>query len=319
MTTYFLHDNQPATGAIAVYELMHFLATGGPGWLIKADSDGTTYASSGGQVTGGASGSHGLANNSAWIRIQGPGGQEFVIQRATTNVSWRVKYSMAAHFTGGSPSATQVPSATDEEIMLGAGTDASPTFSAWVATDNGYRFHAIADSANAYGFLSFGFPIGGGAPTHAFVFEPLNPQIPGDAHPYWIYLAQSSAFVAVSLTASSTGATGGPYSTVPAASPTAASFAGFPAAIETDGVGQTVPNGYPSDPVTTKDPGHLMKVGRRAALTTNVGYKGYLQNIRWKGVTRSTGQIMDNSAPGAGDQIVVGDILSRWDNNALLV
>src|ERR1019366_386639 len=150
--------NTPATGAAAMYIVLSSLVTAG--WLVKSDSDGTTYASSGGQITGGGSGTHGLANADAWFRIQAPivGSQhrEFTFQRIATNASWRVKYSASAGFTGGSPAATQTPTATDEVVIVGSGTDASPTGAALFAADSAYRFNMIAgDSSAGYGFYWF--------------------------------------------------------------------------------------------------------------------------------------------------------------------
>ena len=68
-----------------------------------------------------------MANTSAWFRISNPDGVEYVCQRGINNLQWRVKVSPTVGFTGGSPGATQVPSATDEGIVLGGGTDASPS------------------------------------------------------------------------------------------------------------------------------------------------------------------------------------------------
>src|SRR5579883_3111366 len=48
--TYSL-NNTPSTGAVAMYAIYAQLHTAG--WSDKADSDGTTYAASGGQVTSG--------------------------------------------------------------------------------------------------------------------------------------------------------------------------------------------------------------------------------------------------------------------------
>ncbi len=108
----FSTGNTPATGAVAMWTLINTMVSAG--WLVKADSDGSTYNATGGQVTGGASGAHGLGNNSAWVRIQSPlvGGntRELTIQRGTTDVIWRLKYSCNKKFSGGAPAATVTPS-----------------------------------------------------------------------------------------------------------------------------------------------------------------------------------------------------------------
>lgn len=154
----FSTGNTPATGAIAMYLLAATLVTAG--WSVIADSDGTTYNSSGGQVTSGSAGAGGLNNSNAWIRLQAPlvgsNTREITIQRGATSRGWRVKYSANANFTGGSPSNSQTGSATDEVFMLGGGTDASPTFNtAWFNTDGGYRWHiACGGTTEFYSFVA---------------------------------------------------------------------------------------------------------------------------------------------------------------------
>jgi len=112
----FSVNNSPATGSIAMYQLISALISAG--WLKKADSDGTTYSATGTQVTSGNSGPNGLGNTSAWVRLQAPavnGGaitnqkREITIQRSTIHTSWRIKYSAYGNFTGGVPSAAVTP------------------------------------------------------------------------------------------------------------------------------------------------------------------------------------------------------------------
>lgn len=125
------------------------------GWTVKSSSDATTYNSSGDQISGFASGANGLANASAWFRIQCPsmGGatKELTFQRSSAT-NWRIKYSYSAGFTGGTPGATQTPSATDEQILLGGGTDAAPTYAALYSGTNKYGFITCGDSSEGYSF-----------------------------------------------------------------------------------------------------------------------------------------------------------------------
>jgi len=153
----FSTANTPATGAVAMYLLKTTLVTAG--WSVVADSDGSTYNSGGGQVTTGAAGAGGLGNTNAWIRFQAPiiGGntREITIQRGTTNLLWRIKYSANANFTGGSPGVSQTASATDEVYMTGGGTDASPTFTSIFIADGGFRWHlACGGVAEFYSFAA---------------------------------------------------------------------------------------------------------------------------------------------------------------------
>ncbi len=156
-------NNAPATGAVAVYQLIAQLVAAG--WIKKMDSDGTVYSATGVQVTSGASGSGGLGNNSAWIRIQAPAlnngatvnqTREFTFQRGTSDLLWRIKYSSTAGFTGGAPAATVTSSSTDEVFMAGGGTDAAPTFYSWFQTNATYRWHMITGgAAEFYSFIAF--------------------------------------------------------------------------------------------------------------------------------------------------------------------
>jgi hypothetical protein len=104
---YTFNTNQtPATCAEAVYNLKTLLKL--VGWTVKKSSDGTTYNSTGDQISSGASGANGMNNARAWFVIQEPGTvpRQFCLQRqntvgVNTSYQWRVKYSRYAGFTGG--------------------------------------------------------------------------------------------------------------------------------------------------------------------------------------------------------------------------
>ncbi len=154
----FSTANTPGTGAIAMYLLKTTLVTAG--WLVMADSDGSTYNAAGGQVTTGVTGAGGLGNSNAWIRLQSPtvgsNTREITIQRGSTDLLWRIKYSANANFTGGTPGMSQTASSTDEVYMSGGGTDASPTFTSLFPTNNTYRWHICAGgAAEFYSFYAY--------------------------------------------------------------------------------------------------------------------------------------------------------------------
>ena len=159
MSYTFSVNQTPSTGAVAFYTLISTLVTAG--WVKQKDSDGTTYSSSGTQVTSGNTGSGGFGNSMAWIVIKAPtvgsNNRSWCFQLSNiNNTYWRVKYSANAGFTAGSPSATQTPSASDEEIIIGSGTDASPGFTNFLPTDGGYRWHIVAGgSPEFYNWTGF--------------------------------------------------------------------------------------------------------------------------------------------------------------------
>lgn len=158
----------PGTGAAMLFRMKALLKL--VGWTVKASGDGlSSFSSSGDIITSGGTGAGGFANTAAWFRIQQPGanGREFTFQEAgdATTYSCRIKYSggPGTGFTGGSPSATQTPTASDEQIIFGGGTDASPTYAEFMdVPESNQRFNMIAgDSASNYVFLWWNQVAGG--------------------------------------------------------------------------------------------------------------------------------------------------------------
>jgi len=194
MTMLFTVNQTPATPAVAMFSLLTLLESAG--WTRIGDSDGSTYRSTAPwQLTTGASGAGGLDNAYAWFVVKMPGcNRSWCFQRnsatgASTSRYWRVKYSKGAGFVGGSPSATRVPSATDEVVLLGAGTDASPTMPTllFVTGDGTFRFNCCADSAAPHGFLAWTWTTTIGL---SGLMLGLDPQIgcpAEDTDPYVVY------------------------------------------------------------------------------------------------------------------------------------
>lgn len=158
MTKYYSVNKEYAAGEgdIAIYDLVNVLTASG--WTIQSASNGSNFDAG---TTYWSSASWG---NLAWVTVRepsGPGGREWCFQRITYDYNWRVKVSPYAGFTG-SATATQVPTATDEGIIWGSGTDGSPTGATLFYTSNRFKFHAIAESTpvgpagnQAYGFWAF--------------------------------------------------------------------------------------------------------------------------------------------------------------------
>ena len=199
MTMQWSVNNTPATCAVAVYTLKTLLKAAG--WTVPKSSDGTNYNASGDEITSGGSGLHGMDNNKAWFVIQMPGcSRSFCLQRQTTtgaNTSnkWRIKYSKSAGFVGGTPSNVQVPSAADEEVLLGTGTDGSPGFSDFFqqSTDGTIRFNALANDAAPYDFLTWDWTVTTGVVGHAFGIEAALDTDASDTDPYFIHLMASTS------------------------------------------------------------------------------------------------------------------------------
>jgi hypothetical protein len=179
MAKFYDVNTAPATGAVAMYNLKTVLLA--VGWTVTYSSDGVSTATpwTGNNISHGGSGNGGFANNKAYCVLRDPGtpGREICIQRTTTNYTWRIKYSVAAHFSTGA-SQTQVPSATDEGVVVGSGTDAAPIgIGIFPSVDGSYKHHIIAQStaeSGAYGFWYFTNSTGISTITAYGFLEPLD-------------------------------------------------------------------------------------------------------------------------------------------------
>ena len=154
----FTDVNTIGSGAAAMFRLKTVLKAAG--WTVPYSSDGSTYNASGDQITAASSGAGGMANNNAWYAVREPGNRrEWSMQRSNSgNQTWRIKYSALSHFTGGSPSSIRTPSAADEQIIVGSGSDASPGFGTFFGSDSSYRVHIVANSTpigGVYPFIMF--------------------------------------------------------------------------------------------------------------------------------------------------------------------
>jgi hypothetical protein len=149
----------PATFAEAIFRLKQLLKTAG--WIHQASSDGTTFTTTPGNVndaiTSAGIGAGGMENSLAWFVLQQPGGTRQFCFQIDTTTTWYIKLSVSAGFTGGTPSATEVPSATDEIVLVGLGPDAGPTFEAIPLYPDGQQtFNIVADDAAPHGWWAGG-------------------------------------------------------------------------------------------------------------------------------------------------------------------
>lgn len=163
----------PATSCVGMYTARQLIIASAGATTVK-DSDATTYSSSGAQLTTGASGAGGLGNDRAWFIVQMPGGVQWCFQVVSAaSITWRVKVSISAGFVT-SPGATVTPSASDELVIHGGGTDASPTGAQLFPTDGSYRLEVVAESTYG-GWTIQAFPVGGGSTRTLIQHDPLEP------------------------------------------------------------------------------------------------------------------------------------------------
>lgn len=284
----------PATGAVAMWAVIATIVAAGGS--VLADSDGTTYNASGGQVTSGASSAGGLGNTNAWVRVRTVGGHEFTIQRGTTNLVWRIKYSQSAGFSGGTPSASQTPTATDQAIRCGGGTDASPTFLTLFPTDATSKLYGCADSSNGE-FYFFNRVIAGGAQSGGIIFTLSTG---GDSAAALIVAVAGSSFAAATI--GNTGATALSSGTMAWLyyGTGSAAFVAMPA------VGA---EGFPNDSGQDGSGNYLIRYvefSRKLSLGGTTGNGGKSPSVCWNATSRVAGELY--LVGGSSYRITAGDV-----------
>jgi hypothetical protein len=162
------------------------------GWSVTASSNGTTWGWSDVIAS--------TPSGSTWLVLKQPaavyGGQRSWLIHVNSSASyqWRIKYSYTGAFTGGSPSTTVLPTATDEVWMWGSD---SPSYVQLMPSDipsNNRRIHMVADNAAPYTCGYWGHTIAGGATDIVFFMDSFAAgTFPGaDVDPYLLYFDYGS-------------------------------------------------------------------------------------------------------------------------------
>jgi len=333
-------NNLPTTGSECIFILKELLKTAG--YTVPASSDGTTYNAAGDQITVAGSGAGGMDNNRAWFRIQDPAGErEWTFQRATTlHYQWRVKYSALDGFTGGSPGITETPSATDEAILFGGGTDASPTFPQMFNVTPG-RWHVIAeDAANArgvYWWIAVEVPLGSASVDTMLLCEAINPNTTpplvgtratpttGDPDPCVVGASFNGSGGLMQIQNglgwnSTTNPTISGWFGMNGTNGQSEAFVGFaganyhldnsPAAFIAPATG--VGSGVGINPYSGNDEGFPILIARGGTgFASQLGFKGASENIRMKGVNRAYPDTINLSS---GSYVYFEDLLVPWED-----
>jgi hypothetical protein len=302
----------PATGAELVFFLQQALKQAG--WVVQSWSDGSTMSATNTGWTHGGSGAGGSANSNAWIRIRSPegaGGRELTFQRGTTNLVWRHKISHSVGFTTGG-TASQTPSASDQAIVAGGGTDASPTFHSWLSTDATYKAHIGTDNAAPYNAYCFIVPNGGGLTRHWWFINMSTGSYPsGDVAPYIIDLNNAAATdeeFAANTTAGSDGIGQGYYKK----GISGESFRIFRGLTYNAVTTVVLPQGIGANPYDGDDNILPIPVSRVAnGIDPDPGWKGFCPTdmLGWPSSTRNDGDFAD---VGGARYVYFDDIALRW-------
>lgn len=146
VSTYSSVNQAANTAALAIGTVLR-AALLAAGWTQVGSGDGSTFSNAGaGPVANGGSGATGLDNSTAWVRWRDPAGaREILFQRIGSN-TFSLWYSYGARFTGGSPSATVRPTASDEQQILNSAnfTSTTPAYA-----------HAVVESVAINGVYGF--------------------------------------------------------------------------------------------------------------------------------------------------------------------
>ncbi len=286
------HVSSPASGAVAVDALIDTLLSAG--WRITRWSDATTYTDATGAPLAsnpygsGASGAGNLGNTSAWFTVRASdSSREWLFQRNASDAAWTISRS-AAGFSGGSPAATTLPTATDATALFSAA-------SAFTATPG--RLFISADDADGYGWRLMCLPSGGGNVLTLLLDVPLDSPDPSDTDPYlWLgYYNATGLTVYAAASAAVQANTALIYKRfVGAGSNQRVTFAslygtsGRLAPPETEQGGALPSSGY--------DVPLPIPVVRTGAPSTTTGWVGFARGIRWATVQgRASGQTLDGT------------------------
>ena len=311
--TYQFYKGNPATGADAVFEMKEIMVTAG--WTVMYSGTGLsgTHGASD-LITSGSV----LNATDAWFRIRHPdGARELIIQRIISSTSWRIKFSLAAGFTGapsggGSIDEDHPASATDEEILKGGGTDAVATGESMFSTDGSYRWKVGVDDTSPYNMYAFALPTGGGSVTSSWIIETLDQLQATDADGTYIFLLwDDPVFGNLWL---DTVSNGSGHCFVPSATPTV--WTPYGAFVYYSDSVRVVPTNIGTNAISGEDELFPVPFGRKAGVA-NSGYKGVSAQIKWAGTARSSGDTLTVST--TRDRIIFGDISVPWDGTVPVV
>jgi hypothetical protein len=312
---FVMSHTTPATGAVAFYTALLLWVSAG--CTVSKSGDGLAlFSSTTNILTSGASGAGGLGNTNAWFVIQLGGGEEWCIQRGGTNQAWRIKVSRAAGFIGGTPSATRVPSATDEQVLLGFGTDAAPSGTTILANDGTFYLSIGIDTTAPRRLWWEGYAISGSALNSMIFRDVLVPTEPSDADVYVRGVVGGGTITSSTLVGVTNGsATVLPYymGYIPSAAPTVVRH--MPLTLSAANTTPTFPGNTGTLSISGKDPLLVPRYQRYASLGATVCMKGKSTLFAFCGVTRANGDRF--TVATANDRVGFALLTTPWDNTVV--
>lgn len=345
--TLWLENATPATQKDALFLIKSKLLESGTREVrCSGSGSGGVYAQVGDVISSAAD----LGNAGAWFVMKGVAFQDGpdtirseICYQTDGSGGVRAKISPRAGFSGGSPSATRVPSATDERVWFGGGTDASPSYDTLFPSEGTYRMQGgVQDYRDRSWFMCY--PIGGGT-TGMLLLEDMPQNLAEDTSgmlvdkcpQVYFKMNSANAFFVAGITSDLTA----PFSVQNLGRPGelwARCSATFSVSYDSAGNMSRVYPGYMTsspDYVTPSYPEEFIRYGRRSSLVgttisgevgnnTTSGDKGYSSTIRWSAQRQATPVLLDAYDPSSGlvckgAKLAIGDMVFSWSGKALLV
>jgi hypothetical protein len=313
MAKQFIKTN-PASGGEAMAAFKNLLKT--CGWTHQASSTGqggtftTTPGNANDLITSYYSNFY---NNYTWWVGKHTDGRSILLMNGTSHAVWRIAYSFSAGFTGGTPSATVAPTATDNYDILGGSTS---LYYNLFSGDGLQRFKAMAQDSAPYGWwLTAHFPANIGCNTGLFMDPLVAGSYPAeDTDPY--------VFGAFTVDYGNIAYTAGMFGREQAAPQfgcrgylkkglAGEGFVNIPGMYFRNYTRDVFPATLGSNPVNGKDDFLPIIYARPSALTAPVGYKGVSSLFKYLTVNRSTLSTLSKTT--SRDKLVLGDVVVDWD------
>ncbi len=328
MATIYNTNVVPGSHWDTVYQWKNFMKTAG--WTVPLSGTGNSGTSGASDLITSATI---MSNQQAWFVLRdGDGVRSFCFQTGSGDHVWRVKYSAAAGFTGGT--ANTQPAATDEVLLIGTGTDGSPGFVSLFAflAGGSRKVQMIADTAAPWSFYMMSYPAGTG-PDTVFMLDGLLGPPAGDPDPVVVGIVFGSDSGGVFQYNTNS------FGNIATGDSEPFAFAGWMAKGQAgQRFSRVVPLFYCSgnggqplwpangssnsggvNPNNGKDILLPLMWARDVSRTGPGGYKGLSRWLQFNGALRSFSDLISVSSPGAGDYLHVSQgVVVPWNGVAIV-
>jgi hypothetical protein len=288
------------------------------GWTVQSSGNGAaTYNASGDCFP--TIGTWGATRS--WFVVRDPsgaGGRSFCLQTGNDDRDFRIKYSASSGFSGGSPSANTTPTAADEVVVAGGGTDASPSYlSIFYGGGSAASTYAqiIADNAAPYSFMFLAYSSAYGLYS-ALGMDGVTATATGDLDPVVITVTNNnfSSTFGTQMYNNNT-ETSSPVSGWIAKGTGSAGFVYLTGLAMYGASGILVPAATGANALTSADDLFPLVYARPASWSAPRGYKGISTMVKWNGTSRALADTLSVASPGARDYIVIGQAALPWDGS----